>query len=109
MSQKMSRTHHSLLITHHRGSRAEVEQHVGDDVAAVVELLVGQREGREQPQHGAVCAVDEQSFFQAALYDRRALDAEFYADHGALRANLRDERALLLQSQEPLLEPRADL
>ncbi len=46
---------------------------------------------------------------QARLHDRRAVDRQFDADHRALDADLRDERALRLERREARAEPLADL
>ena len=49
------------------GSAGLLLEHVGQDVAAVVDLLLGQVHGRQQAQHGAVRAVDQQLALQAGL------------------------------------------
>ena len=57
-------------------------------------LLLGQVHGRQQADHRAVRAVDQQLALQAALHDRRAFDRQLDADHHAEHADVADQVAL---------------
>src|SRR5262245_39644449 len=65
--------------------------------AALIELLVGQGQGRQQPDDGAVRAVDEQPPLEALLHDWRPLHGQLDADHDALDADLLHQRAAAVQ------------
>ena len=69
----------------------------GQNVAAFVDLLVGERHGRQQADHGLLRAVDQQAALQALLDDRRAFDRQLQADHQPADPQFFDDRQLVDQ------------
>src|SRR5438477_857812 len=52
-----------------------------ENVTPLIQLLVGQRQRRQQANDRAVRAVDEQPAVETSLDERRALDGQLDADH----------------------------
>ena len=71
--------------------------------------LVGPIERGQQANDIAVRAVYEELAFQACIDDRRAVDGQLDADHGALDANLLDQRTAFLQGFEASAKRIGDL
>src|SRR5438093_13508282 len=74
-------------------SQVVPQQYDFEDVAAGVELVVGEVEGGQQADHVVVGAVDQQLTLQALVHDRRAGAGKLDADHHAFDADVLDQRA----------------
>ena len=90
-------------------SLTDVPQHVRQNLAAFVDLLVAQRHRRQQSNHGLLRAVDQQPSIQALLHQRGPVDRQLQADHQPANAQLLHDRQFVDQRSEPLAESLADL
>ena len=84
-------------------------KHVGQDGAALVDLLVGDRQGGQQADDVAVRGVDQQPALQARGDDVRGVDRQVEADHRPQDADVADQVGQLgAKRLEVLAEPLAD-
>ena len=77
--------------------------------ASMVDLLIGDGQRGEEPDHVSVGDVDQEPLTQALVDDIAGLEREIQPDHGPENANVPEEVGhLSAQCLELLPEPRAD-
>ena len=77
---------------------------IGQNIASLLGQFLAEVDGRQQADHRAVRAVDQQLSLQTRLDDRCGFDGQLDADHRPANANFANQVALAAEFFEPLAE-----